>query len=194
MIYNDNTINNTTEDNTNNIVHVSDDICPICLEKLTMCVKLSCTHSFHSRCINKWYHGELTNNKKCPICRKPITPFSNKQNNIDTHKQHVICGNLIINSINYSMLFIGLYTIRLIYLYSPVNNYTLCNILNNSVITQINTVFWYIHYLISIILLIFEQKKIFNNQNLHYPRYSLQNNHHNYIDNGQPIGYYYSHY
>lgn len=189
-------MNYNDDKTTNNIFHDNNDICPICLDKLTTCVKLSCRHSFHSICIDKWYHGELINNKKCPICRQSIDYLYNKQNNIgNRNKQHIIygnliCENLIVNEINCIILFIGLYTIRTIYLYSTALNINIINnILNICRIDQINTIFWYIHYLISIALLIFEQKKQFNNQNPHYSHYSLQNTHSNHIDNEQSVLY-----
>ena len=40
--------------------------CSICLEKQNnKCVKLSCGHTFHNKCITNW----LLKNNTCPLCR-----------------------------------------------------------------------------------------------------------------------------
>ena len=46
---------------------ISENICPICLEK-NINWKLPCNHSFHFECINKWHKI----NKSCPNCRTSL--------------------------------------------------------------------------------------------------------------------------
>ena len=57
---------------------MSDDNCPICLEKITSNKKkLKCQHTFHENCISKWYENSKYNKYldepykigKCPVCR-----------------------------------------------------------------------------------------------------------------------------
>lgn len=46
--------------------------CPICYESITQttgCCVLSCSHSFHIRCLTKWTSDAST----CPICRHALT-------------------------------------------------------------------------------------------------------------------------
>ena len=45
--------------------------CAICFEKLRKNTpKLSCSHSFHVKCLRKWYYiGQKSN---CPLCRAGI--------------------------------------------------------------------------------------------------------------------------
>jgi hypothetical protein len=48
-----------------------DDACSICFETLnTLCHKrrLSCNHTFHKKCIDKWAKDNLN----CPVCRKDM--------------------------------------------------------------------------------------------------------------------------
>ena len=46
--------------------------CPICFEsitKITGCCVLSCSHSFHIKCLTKWTSDAST----CPLCRHALT-------------------------------------------------------------------------------------------------------------------------
>lgn len=47
------------------------DECSICLECINVSttgrVEMSCSHTFHLKCIGKW----LNNNSSCPLCRSP---------------------------------------------------------------------------------------------------------------------------
>ena len=71
--------------------------CPVCLEKFKGLENdinksiLSCGHSFHDNCINKWFED----NKTCPICRKEEikikeTPEKNQDSNIDDHPSSLL--------------------------------------------------------------------------------------------------------
>ena len=42
-----------------------DDICPICLTKMSSCKQTACGHNFHSSCLQKCLRQKLT----CPVCR-----------------------------------------------------------------------------------------------------------------------------
>lgn len=42
--------------------------CPVCIDKGTLGIKLSCTHKFHFHCIFKWINSD----ESCPLCRKHI--------------------------------------------------------------------------------------------------------------------------
>jgi hypothetical protein len=62
-----------------NIIKKSDKImggnCCICLDEYKVGVykrKLSCGHTFHKKCIDKWFRQNINKNNKikCPICRK----------------------------------------------------------------------------------------------------------------------------
>ena len=47
------------------------DSCTICLENLiTDKYKLECHHTFHTKCITKWF----TKSRTCPVCRRNIKP------------------------------------------------------------------------------------------------------------------------
>lgn len=49
----------------------NNDICPICIDHFTLNSiyrKLTCNHTFHIKCIDKWF----INNNKCPLCRNSI--------------------------------------------------------------------------------------------------------------------------
>ena len=58
------------------LIHASienDNICPICLEDLSSessgeIIKASCTHCFHTECLDKWLREQIT----CPCCRTKI--------------------------------------------------------------------------------------------------------------------------
>lgn len=53
------------------------DICTICLQELkNKLIKTNCNHSFHKKCILKWYSATLIKGLifNCPICRKVIYP------------------------------------------------------------------------------------------------------------------------
>jgi len=50
------------------------DPCSVCYEEITVatgCVKMSCSHYFHYRCITKWFDSQEANDKpqSCPCCR-----------------------------------------------------------------------------------------------------------------------------
>ena len=41
-------------------------MCNICLQESKECVKTKCKHTFHKKCITKWFKM----NPRCPCCRK----------------------------------------------------------------------------------------------------------------------------
>lgn len=58
--------------------------CAICLEEINLLdkskvkvVQLSCKHIYHQECISKWYFGNISSIKKCPLCRKEIDQHIN---------------------------------------------------------------------------------------------------------------------
>lgn len=44
------------------------DVCVICMEKLTHAKKLQCNHLFHAECLQTWIRQEPS----CPKCRQPL--------------------------------------------------------------------------------------------------------------------------
>ena len=54
--------------------------CPVCIDRGTLGIKLSCTHKFHFNCIFKWINSD----ESCPLCRKYII----NDNKIKT--QHIL--------------------------------------------------------------------------------------------------------
>jgi len=49
-----------------------DETCPICIENFKendYCRTLSCSHSFHKRCIDRWFRKDHSD---CPMCRTKI--------------------------------------------------------------------------------------------------------------------------
>ena len=53
------------------VANVSDDVCTICLESITLGAPVRdfpCTHRFHVTCIDRW----LTNHLTCPVCKRII--------------------------------------------------------------------------------------------------------------------------
>lgn len=52
------------------IHHKTAQDCPICLEKTTDIVRITCNHAFHKACIGEWIHR---GNRTCPVCRDDIT-------------------------------------------------------------------------------------------------------------------------
>ena len=152
------------------------DTCPICLDRLKTCITLSCDHKFHYVCIHRWYNGTLENNKNCPLCRYPIKVFNKHQNISDAmNRNHIfyrLFGNRVFNEINFIMTLIGFFVLRTICLYLNTIDINNINLIVNDTIPNfmhiINTIFWYTHYICSIILLIFEHKKYTNHRNHHY--------------------------
>ena len=58
--------------------------CPICLDNINnidQSYNLDCNHSFHTKCIVKWFRS---NNKTCPICRDMP-----KENNFQTEIENI---------------------------------------------------------------------------------------------------------
>ena len=167
-----NNLNNDDHDD-----HNDHDICPICLDRLKTCITLSCEHKFHYVCIHRWYNGTLENNKNCPICRYPIKVFSKHQNisNTITKKYNIfyrLFGNRVFNEIDFIITLFGFFALRTICLYLNIIDINNINLIINDNIQNfihiVNTIFWYTHYVCSIILLIFEHKKYTNHRNHHY--------------------------
>ena len=62
------------ENNTTTVQEISeiDDVCAICLRKMTKNVKkLPCGHYYHFGCLCRWLE-RLETNPTCPVCRKPL--------------------------------------------------------------------------------------------------------------------------
>lgn len=75
--------------------------CIICLENInstTTNLTLSCQHTFHQDCIDKWF--QTTTDNSCPICRAKI---NTNQSNIETN----ILNNINFNNERETILFLS---------------------------------------------------------------------------------------
>ena len=78
--------------------------CPICLQSLCCKknkTKLSCNHTFHSKCIDKWFEKD----NRCPLCRNkefdnPDNLINDANNLIDNANNLIININNLINTVN----------------------------------------------------------------------------------------------
>ena len=61
--------------------------CVICLSNLNSgCKLLSCGHSFHKECINRWLNLKTS----CPVCRKQIDSYDVNMNDISNNMINLI--------------------------------------------------------------------------------------------------------
>lgn len=104
---------NSNDTNTSTNTDVNNSICPICLEPngddmdLSKSVYLSCSHKFHTKCINPWLKSKGT----CPICRMVASnesvidvQYSNNRNAQEVVRycglpKHTICTILCITDL-----------------------------------------------------------------------------------------------
>lgn len=130
----------------------NDNLCPICLEildldDLSLHIKLQCGHEFCKNCIVKWYNGNNYQNKLCPLCRKNIQIT-------DISKTYKPIKLRLISEIDMFLFFSVICILKMFYSYITS-------------ITDIYSLFWYVHYLCSMIIIV-QNNYIIRNQNLHY--------------------------
>jgi len=151
--------------------------CPICLEKLTSSIELTCKHQFHHTCITKWYYGSLPNNKCCPLCRTNILEHAINNHIIKSSRN--ILSYKILNELD-MFIFLSIACSSVAIYNHFFNQSNIIDIISTYVSTggqiityhNIKNILWNIHTLVSIILFIYENKRIFNIQNHHYLDYN----------------------